>query len=171
MWNSNHHYNLTSEESDFSQESQGTESFQEEIENWEPWSRIFDEAEKHHETQINSLINHYEENEDSENVARITAENALLPFYRKELRKVFLEYLQWMHTMKEIPPSEKWWKPKKSVKIQKDLIGSNQQNLLSVSQNSYSIACMKTSPFHNAKTRPTMNVIILFLDLCFVEFQ
>ena len=65
MWNSNHHYTLLqqgagnveveSEESDFFQESevssQGTESSQEETEHLEPWSRIFDEAEKHHNTQ------------------------------------------------------------------------------------------------------------------------
>ena len=46
------------------------------------------EAEKRHETQLNALINLYEENGDSENVARIKAENAVLPVYRKELRKV-----------------------------------------------------------------------------------
>ena len=84
MWNSNHHYNLLqqgagnyedSEESDFSQErevsSLGTESSQEETENLEPWSPILDEAEKRDETQFNALISQYEENGDSENVARI----------------------------------------------------------------------------------------------------
>ena len=61
----------------------------EETESLEPWSRIFDEAEKRHESQLNTLINdEYEGNEDSENVARVKAENALLPIYRKELRKV-----------------------------------------------------------------------------------
>ena len=62
MWNSNHHYSLLqqgaenyedSEESEVS--SQGTESFKEETEHLEPWSRIFDEAEKRHETQLNSF--------------------------------------------------------------------------------------------------------------------
>ena len=86
MWNSDHHHNNLlqqgagnyedSEESDFSQESevssQGTE-------NLEPWSRISDEAEKRHETQLNALINDYDWNGDSENVARIKAENALVP--------------------------------------------------------------------------------------------
>ena len=48
-----------------------------------------DEAEKRHKTQLNALINdEYEGNEHSENVARVKAENALLPVYRKELRKV-----------------------------------------------------------------------------------
>ena len=64
MWNSNHHYGLLqqgaenyedSEQSEVS--SQGTESSKEETEHLEPWSRIFDEAEKRHETQLNSLIN------------------------------------------------------------------------------------------------------------------
>ena len=52
---------VESEESDFSQESeishwhanQGKESSQEETEHLEPWSRIFDEAEKRRETQLN----------------------------------------------------------------------------------------------------------------------
>ena len=73
MWNSNHHRNLLqqgagdleveSEESGFSRESevsqasQGTESSQEETENLKPWSHIFYETEKRHETQLNSLIN------------------------------------------------------------------------------------------------------------------
>ena len=64
MWNSNHHYSLLqqgaenyedSEQSEVS--SQGTESSKEETEHLEPWSRIFDEAEKRHEIQLNSLIN------------------------------------------------------------------------------------------------------------------
>ena len=37
--------------------SQGTESSPRETENLEPWSRIFYEAEKRHETQLNALIN------------------------------------------------------------------------------------------------------------------
>ena len=82
-----------SEESDFSQESevssQEMESSQEEIENLAPWLRILDEAEKRHETRLNALINEYEGNRDSENVARVKAENALF-VYRKELRKVLI---------------------------------------------------------------------------------
>ena len=136
MWNSDLHYNLIqkgagnyedSEESEESEvSSQGTESSQEETESLEPWSRILDEAEKRLETQLNALINdEYEGNEDSENVARVKAENALLPVYRKELRKVLYSgCVQW----KRIPPSKKWWK---------DLTGWNRQNLLSISENSY----------------------------------
>ena len=62
---------------------------------------------KRHETQLNALINQYEENGDSENVARIKAENALIPVYSKELRKVLLGNLQWMRAMEKDPPSKK----------------------------------------------------------------
>ena len=57
------HLEVESEEGDFLQESevsqagQGAESSQEETKHLEPWSRIFDEAEKRHETQLNALIN------------------------------------------------------------------------------------------------------------------
>ncbi|CAH3033821.1 unnamed protein product [Porites lobata] len=89
-----------SEESDFSQESevssQGTESSQEEeTENLEPWSRILDEAEKRHETQLNALINEYEGDGDSENVAR---------------------NLQWMRAMKKDPTFKKVMETQKELK-------------------------------------------------------
>ena len=132
MWNNNHHYNLLqrgagnleeeSEESDFSQESevsqasQGMESSKEETENLEPWSHIFDEAEKRSETQLNALINEYEGNGDSENAARIKAENALVPVDRKELRKVLLENLQWMRAMKKGPTFKKVIETPKELK-------------------------------------------------------
>ena len=82
-------------------------SQEEETENLEPWSRILGEAEKRHETQLNALINEYEGDGDSENVARVKAENALLPVYRKELRKVLLENLQWILGMKKDPTFKK----------------------------------------------------------------
>ena len=123
MWNSNLHYNLLQqgagkyeegEESEVS--SQKKESSQEKRENLEPWSHIFDKAEKRHETQLNELINEYEGNGDSENVARVKAENALLPVYRKELRKVLLENLQWMRAMKKDPTFKKVMETQKEVK-------------------------------------------------------
>ena len=113
---------VESEESDFSQESevseagQWTESPQEETDNLEPFSRIFDEAEKRHETQLNALINQYEENGDSENVARIKVENVLLPVYRKELRKVLLRNLQWMRAMEKDPTFKKVMETQKERK-------------------------------------------------------
>ena len=64
-------------------------------------SCIQDEVKKRHEAQLNALINEYEENGDPNNVAGVKAKNALLPVYRKELRKVLSEYLQWMRAMKK----------------------------------------------------------------------
>ena len=65
------------EESDLSQESsevcrisQETDSSQEVIEHLDPWSCIQDEVQKHHEAQLNALINEYEGNGDPNNVAR-----------------------------------------------------------------------------------------------------
>ena len=105
MWNSNHHYNLL---------QQGAGNYDDsEVSNFQKakslklaaeWS-LPKKKQKHHETQINTLINQYEENRDAENVACIKAQNAL-PVYRKQLRKVLLEYLQWMRAMKK-GPSEK----------------------------------------------------------------
>ena len=110
-----------SEESDFFQESevssQGMESSQEEeTENLEPWSRIFDEAEQRYKTQLNALINQYQENGDSENVAGSKAVNALVSVYRKELRKVLLENLQWMRAMKKDPTFKKVMETQKELK-------------------------------------------------------
>ena len=71
------------------------------IEHLNPWSRILDEAQERHKLQLNALVDEYRRNGDSENVAHLKAQNALLPLYRKELRKVLLEYLQWMRAMKK----------------------------------------------------------------------
>ena len=53
---------------------------------------MLDEAQGRHEVQLNALVDEYQRNGDSENVAHLKAQNALLPL--KELRKVLLEYLQ-----------------------------------------------------------------------------
>ena len=53
------------------------------------------------------MINEYEGDGDSENVARVKAENALVPVCRKELRKVLLEYLQWMRVIEKYPTFQK----------------------------------------------------------------
>ena len=111
----------SSQETDSSQSSQEIDSSQEVTEHLNPWSRILDEAQERHKVQLNALVDECKRNGDSENVAHLKAQNALLPLYRKELRKVFLEYLQWMR--RKITPSKKWWKPKKISKIQMDLIG------------------------------------------------
>ena len=65
------------------------------MEQIDPWDRIQDEAfERRYKTQFHDLVNEYDQNSDSSEVARIKADNALLPVYRKEHRNVFLEYFQ-----------------------------------------------------------------------------
>jgi len=77
-------------------------SSQEEEEQIGPWSHIQVEVTSRHEAQLEAQINEtWNKRGDSPEVARVKAENALLPVYRKELRKVLLEYLQWMHAMKK----------------------------------------------------------------------
>ena len=61
------------------------------------------------------MVDEYERKGDSEIVANIKAQNTLLPLYRKELRKVLLEYLQWMRAMK------KDYTFQKLIETQKDL--------------------------------------------------
>ena len=107
---------LSQESSEVSQTSQETDSSQEVTEHLDPWSRIQDEVEKRHEAQFNTLINEYEENGDPNNVARVKAENALLPVYRKERRKVLLEYLQWMRAMKKDSTFRKVMETQKDLK-------------------------------------------------------
>ena len=112
----------SSQETDSSQSSQETDSSQE-IKHLNPWSRILDEAQDCHEVQLDTLVDEYKRNGDSENVAHLKAQNALVPVYIKELRKVLLEYLQWMRAMKKDYTFQKVMKLKKISKIQMDLIG------------------------------------------------
>ena len=56
-------------------------------------------------------------NGDFSEVARIKADNGLLPVYRKEFRKVFLEYLQWMHTMRKDSTFQKVMQTQKELAI------------------------------------------------------
>jgi len=76
------------------QQGEETNSSQEEEEQIDPWSRIQDEATSRHEAQLEAQIHDYQQHGDSPEVVRVKAENALLPVYGKELRKVLLEYLQ-----------------------------------------------------------------------------
>ena len=91
----------SSQETDSSQSSQETDSSQEVIKHLNPWSRLLDEAQEPHEVQLDALVDEYKRNGDSENVAHLKVQNALLLLYRKELRKVLLDYLQWMRAMKK----------------------------------------------------------------------
>ncbi|KAL9972140.1 hypothetical protein ACROYT_G018393 [Oculina patagonica] len=99
-----------------SQSSEEIDSSQEEEEHIDPWSRIQDEVTSRHEAQLEALINEYEQHGDSPEVARVKAENALLPVYRKELRKVLLDYLQWMHAIKKDSTFRKVMETKNELK-------------------------------------------------------
>ena len=75
----------SSQETDSSQSTQETDSSQEEP----------------HEVQLSALVDEYKRNGESENVSHFKSQNALLPLYRKEPRKVLFEYFQWMRAMKK----------------------------------------------------------------------
>ena len=105
-----------SEDSEDSQSSQETDSSQEVTKHLNPWLRILDEAQERHEVQLNALVDEYERKGDSETVAHLKAQNALLPLYRKELRKVLLEYLQWMRAMKKDYTFQKVMETQKDLK-------------------------------------------------------
>ena len=61
-----------------SQSSEEIDSSQEEMEQINPWDRFYD------------LVDEYEQNGDSSEVAHVKADNALLPVYRKEGQKSVL---------------------------------------------------------------------------------
>ena len=115
--NSNSNSSQESEQS--SQDSHSSEEMQspqEEIEQIHPWDRIHDEVVRRHEDRLNALINGYEHNADSSEVASVKADNAMLPVYKKELRKVLLEYLQWMHAMTKDSTFRKVMETQKELK-------------------------------------------------------
>ena len=62
-----------SQQGEDSQNSQETNSSQQETAFLHPWSRILDETKQRYEAQLNALINEYEGNGDSENVACVKA--------------------------------------------------------------------------------------------------
>ena len=62
------------------------------------------------------MINQYEENGDSENVALIKAENPFLPVYKKRAEKSTLQYLHWMRAMKKDPTFRKVMETQKELK-------------------------------------------------------
>ena len=92
------------------------DSDQEEMGQINPWDRRQHEASKWHQSRFLDLVNEYEQNGDSTKVACIKADNASLPVYREELRKVFLEYLQWMQAMKKDSTFQKVRQTQKDLK-------------------------------------------------------
>jgi len=62
------------------------------------------------------LVDEYERKGDSETVAHLKAQSPLLPLYKKELRKVLLEYLQWMGAMMKDYTFQKVMETQKDLK-------------------------------------------------------
>ena len=116
-----------------SQSSEAMQSSQEEIEQIDPWDQIHGDVLNRHEARLNALINEYEQNGDSPDVARVKADNAMLPVDIKELRNVLLEYLQWVHA---ILPSANRYKRKKTSRSQRNMSSLNRQNSPLISGNS-----------------------------------
>ena len=125
MWNSNLHYNLLQqgarkyedgEESQVS--SQGTKYSQEETENLEPWSRIFDETEKRHETQLNAFINEYEvEQRFRECGPRENRERSSSCLQKTAKKSTLREStMKWKSAMKKVPTFKKVMETQKEVK-------------------------------------------------------
>ena len=68
-----------------------------------PWSPIQDEAFARLDNELQELIIKYQERGDPTSVAEAKARNILLPHYSKELRKILMKKLEWMHGMKKDP--------------------------------------------------------------------
>ena len=67
------------------------------------WSRLQDEANRRHDEQWKELVEQYEEQGNSQEVAQAKATNDLVPTYRNELRQVLLETMKWMRNLKKDP--------------------------------------------------------------------
>ena len=63
------------------------------------------------------------ETEIRKKVAHLKAQNALIPLYRKEQRKVLLEYLQWLRAMKKDYTFQKVMETQKDLKDTDGFVG------------------------------------------------
>ena len=72
-----------------------------EAENECPWSPLQDVAIARLDDELQELITKYQERGDPISIAEAKTHNKLLPNYRKELRKVLMEKLEWMHELKK----------------------------------------------------------------------
>jgi len=67
------------------------------------WKRMKTEAVERHTEELGNLIQSYIQSGSSEEVAKVKAANDLVPTFRKELREVLFEHLQWMHFLRKDP--------------------------------------------------------------------
>ena len=86
---------------DSSQSSQETDSSQEVIEHLNPWSRILDEAQDCHEVQLDTLVDEYKRNGDSENVAHLKE----APYSFLTVRELISKISRWRELSNSMPKS------------------------------------------------------------------
>ena len=80
-----------------------------------PWSTIQDEALARHEEKLENLIHELQENGHTSESAEAQAHNRMLPVYRKELRNILLNKLEWMHEIKKDPYYRKIMKTRQEL--------------------------------------------------------
>ena len=68
-----------------------------------------------HHKQFEILMENYQRNGDSVEVAKAKATNDLVPIFRKELREVLYEHLKWIHQLKKDPTFKKIMETKKNL--------------------------------------------------------
>ena len=101
----------TSEESSDSSEVDSSE----EEEDIDVWARIQNQVVERHLQEHEVLMQKYKQNGDSDEVAEIKTNNALVPVYRKELREVLFEQLEWIHLLRRDPTYKKIMETKKNL--------------------------------------------------------
>ena len=101
---------------EISEESSETDS-SEEQDDINVWDRIQNQAMERHQQEHEILVEKYIQDGDSDEIAEIRADNALLPTYRKELREVLFQELKWMHHLKSDPTYKKIMETKNNLII------------------------------------------------------
>ena len=97
-------------------ETESTCTTEDEGDDESPWSIIQDQVLALHKEEQEDLVHELQENGQALEDAEAQAHNKMLPVYRKELRKILLEKLEWMHEMKKDPYY------RKIIKTRQDLI-------------------------------------------------
>ena len=80
-----------------------------------PWSAIEDKALACHEEELENLVHELQENGHTLESAEAQPHNRMLPVYRKEVRNILLNKLEWMHEMKKDPYYRKIMKTRQDL--------------------------------------------------------
>ena len=123
----NSKYHDTDMESENSLSGEESEAMSSEIETGDEcdeneediWSELQDEAIARHSDELQEFEDQFLEKGVLQPIAEAKALNKMLPVYRKELRHVLMERLEWMHEMKRDPYY------KKIAKTREDLMNND----------------------------------------------